>query len=294
MAGDSAIEPFPIFEVAGRYFLYDINVIAYVRENFRMCGVFIGMIPSAQQQNIFNGVPVELMTEEARLLASQGHAYVIDDSSAHLRGFLPANEDTKMVYKNLLEEKGLEGARNVQAGVNQRKAKWANSALEQRQKRKKSADQEDESSGIGLFEASEPENPESQSKADRKLLPLLSTPTISYPPLQLDVEQYPGLLPKATSSYPLYAHLHSKGYYLTPGLRFGCQYTAYPGDTLRYHSHFLVTGKTWDQPIDLADIVAGGRLGTGVKKGFLLGGEDSEKPKDQSSVRTFCFEWAAM
>jgi len=91
------------------------------------------------------------------------------------------------------------------------------------------------------------------------------------------------------TSYPLYAHLHGLGYFLSPGLRFGCQYLVYPGDPLRFHSHFLAVGVDWDQEIDLMDIVGGGRLGTGVKKGYLLGGREPE-----GDVRTFSVEWAGM
>lgn len=46
------------------------------------------------------------------------------------------------------------------------------------------------------------------------------------------------------------------------------------------------------------DIVGGGRLGTGVKKGWLFGGrmpgggEDGDG--DEGSMRTFSVEWAAM
>jgi tRNA-splicing endonuclease subunit Sen34 len=98
------------------------------------------------------------------------------------------------------------------------------------------------------------------------------------------------------SSYPLYKHLHSAGYFLAPGLRFGCQYMAYPGDPLRFHSHFLCVGKQWDEEFDLMDLVGGGRLGTGVKKGFLLGGvEDRDGgDKEDGDVRTFCVEWGGM
>ena len=91
------------------------------------------------------------------------------------------------------------------------------------------------------------------------------------------------------SSYALFKHLHEQNYYLSPGLRFGCKFVAYPGDPLRYHSHFLGVGYDWDEEIDLMEIVTGGRLGTGVKKGYLLGGED-----DSGKVRTFCVEWGGM
>ena len=100
-----------------------------------------------------------------------------------------------------------------------------------------------------------------------------------------------------------------------PGLRFGCQYTAYPGDPLRFHSHFLCSGMGWDEEFDLLDLVTGGRMGTGVKKGYLLGGvakagdraggrrgrvsESEEKgigvdDGGEEELRTFCIEWGGM
>jgi tRNA-splicing endonuclease subunit Sen34 len=75
---------------------------------------------------------------------------------------------------------------------------------------------------------------------------------------------------------------------------------AYPGDPLRFHSHFLVVSYDWDQNIDIMDLVVGGRLGTGVKKGFLIGGAqkgidevDSEADR-VDTVRAFSLEWAGM
>ncbi|KAI7113873.1 hypothetical protein KC352_g34850, partial [Hortaea werneckii] len=104
-------------------------------------------------------------------------------------------------------------------------------------------------------------------------------------------------LPAVPSSYPLYRHLHENDYFMSPGLRFGCQYTAYPGDPLRFHSHFLCNGMGWDEEFDLMKLVGGGRLGTGVKKGYLIGGEEEEKANGESGngpVRTFCVEWGGM
>lgn len=82
-----------------------------------------------------------------------------------------------------------------------------------------------------------------------------------------------------------------------PGLRFGCNYNVYPGDPLRFHSHFLATSFEWDQEIPMLDLIGGGRLGTAVKKGFLIGGEDTEAETEGEwgdNVRTFCIEWGGM
>lgn len=124
------------------------------------------------------------------------------------------------------------------------------------------------------------------------------TPTTSYPPL-ISQPSSGEKVPDVPASYPLFRHLHEKSYFLAPGLRFGCQYTAYPGDPLRYHSHFLCKGLEWDDEFDLLELIGGGRLGTGVKKGFLLGGEDPKTKStstqdEEDGVRTFCIEWAGM
>jgi tRNA-splicing endonuclease subunit Sen34 len=142
-----------------------------------------------------------------------------------------------------------------------------------------------------------------RATAKEKDDPYHITPVTSYslfeipsPPASTDTE----LLPPVLASYDLYAHMHSKGYYLSPGLRFGCQYLIYPGDPLRFHSHFLGVGYQWDEEIRMLDIVGGGRLGTGVKKGFLIGGvetiaeEDNDGTGKEGKVRTFCIEWGGM
>ena len=97
---------------------------------------------------------------------------------------------------------------------------------------------------------------------------------------------------------------------MTPGIRFGCQFSVYPGDPLRFHSHFLAMSADWDEEFGLLDLVGGGRLGTGVKKGWLIGGVE-EKDTEQgalemseaaatgaddhkANVKTFCIEWGGM
>ena len=64
---------------------------------------------------------------------------------------------------------------------------------------------------------------------------------------------------------------------------------AYPGDPLRFHSHFITRGLGWDEEIDLIDIVGGGRLGTGVKKAWMFGGQPDRG--DTAETRVFCVEW---
>lgn len=73
------------------------------------------------------------------------------------------------------------------------------------------------------------------------------------------------------------------------GIRFGGDYLVYPGDPLRYHSHFVATVS--ESPLAKLmpmEIVAHGRLGTATKKAHLLCGWDDEKQE----VSYFSIEWA--
>ncbi|WFD18389.1 tRNA-intron lyase [Malassezia caprae] len=69
----------------------------------------------------------------------------------------------------------------------------------------------------------------------------------------------------------VFEDLHSKGYFLSTGLRFGGDFVVYPGDPLRYHSHYTATVlETPQTPMPAYHIVAAGRLGTAVKKSHLI------------------------
>lgn len=326
-------EPFPIFKVAHHYLIYDVNVVSHIRREYNICGVLSGTLPQSPQQNVFQGLPLQLMPEEARVLIDKGVAYLEDDHAAHKRTFLGNGMSTeeKRAYQAALRRQGAAAAK--EAG--RKKAADKMAALSRNSDTNKTENWNDipedmlkpasgrRKNGKGkkgdqtpsdrpsdteeaLFDSSTPDtttNGHDYVPADITTDPdpLLVTPTVSVPPLHSTPPPRNTSTPQRSpvptpASYPLFAHLHSKGYYLSPGLRFGCQYVAYPGDPLRFHSHFLCNGMEWDEEFDLLDVVSAGRLGTGVKKGFLLGGEtDSAKAEDRKDhVRTFCVEWAGM
>ncbi|KAI7129515.1 hypothetical protein KC352_g31512 [Hortaea werneckii] len=360
--------------------LYDINHITFLRATHNIIGVLIGSLPQAPQQNVFQGIPLELMPEEARLLCEKGVGYIVDDTAAHKQGFLGKkdasgvavaagaglNAEERRRFQESMRRQGQAAAGEVgrkaeerkKAGLNKKFGtdNWndipedmfapTNSRPASRAggKKKKagrvvpgetvastaiaesSEGQPNESATANNTEtengqqADEDETlfaPPPSSKPPTTSKPpsvasaapdaLAITPTTSYPPLTATPPSQPdpssgppaasAELPAVPSSYPLYRHLHENNYFMSPGLRFGCQYTAYPGDPLRFHSHFLCNGMGWDEEFDLMKLVGGGRLGTGVKKGYLIGGEEEEKAKGESGngpVRTFCVEWGGM
>ncbi|KAI9852736.1 MAG: tRNA-splicing endonuclease subunit [Vezdaea acicularis] len=308
-------EPFPIFCLGKSYLIYDINTITYIRREHHICGVLVGGLPQAPQQNVFLGVPLELMPEEVRLLVEKGAAYIIDDIDAHETILRTLSKSQRQAFTLDLQYQGIEASKSAQQRADMKKEVGLSRVKERttRKAQKAESNRESKSEPRGLEDSAESEPslfdsgpaPLSSTKATGLALtplePYAITPVVSYPPLDIQLQPRMDSIYGSLSSYAFFAHIHSKGYFISPGLRFGCQYMVYPGDPLRFHSHFLATGASWDEEIDLLDIVGGGRLGTGVKKGFLLGGarpsddliahDNGDKAK---GVRTFCIEWAGM
>ena len=312
--------PFPVFQISQktkRYLLYDVETITWLRRIHNFLGVLIGSLPQSPQQNVFLGLPLELQPEEARLLVEKGLAFIVDDLQNH-ESNLRSPPAQLAEYKINVRKEGLAAAKAVEKQKHQR-TQEALQRLNIRQSTLDSAKNGDDPSN----RKSEGEEAESLFDAPHKfdrlpastdIVPYPSTPTTSYPPLSPPSPNASSPLPEVnSSSYALFKHLHHTGYFLSPGLRFGCQFLVYPGDPLRFHSHFLATSAGWDEELDLLDIVGGGRLGTGVKKGWLIGGVEEKDnggersnlafPGDQNrtcrkdthcAVRTFCIEWGGM
>ncbi|KAK5634110.1 hypothetical protein RRF57_009824 [Xylaria bambusicola] len=324
-----------VSKVAGRYLLFDIEDVMYLRRNYNICSVFVGTIPQNPQQNLFMGLPLELMPEEAQVLVEKKVACVIDDATFHLNRLAAFDELSRRAYVQSLNNQGKQMQMAViesqnrnklnQQGKSKKKKKMSKTDLEEPKDMSSNNDVngpiEADESNI-LFDST-PTTPKPTVKLPVEVEGYLLTPTTSS--FLLPSSPRPGLDSSATvdipASYPLFAHLHDKGYYMMPGLRFGCDYNVYPGDPLRFHSHFAGVHFGWDEEITMMDLVGGGRLGTSVKKGYLIGGAVVEDPdikdtdtdtghsnsRDQVNnqsrlkggpvappVRTFCLEWAGM
>lgn len=300
-------EPFPISCIADRYLLFDPDTIIYARRNYNICGVLIGTIPNFSQQNVYLGTPLELTPEEARVLVERGHAYVVDDVGEHRKGFMEMSRDDRLRFLKEMDSRGLDLSKE---GVKKAEERSEQALKEKGLARKAKRSDESANSTTGsvtdeneasLFD-SVSSTPTTVTIPEKKLEPTFITPATSYPPLSTPPTASGLPLPNVPKSYPLFRYLHSRGYFMMPGLRFGCNYSVYPGDPLRFHSHFLATGLGWDEEFDLLDVVGGGRLGTGVKKAYLIGGaeEDAKSTSGDAAsakaepVRAFSIEWAGL
>lgn len=318
--------PVPISLIDNRYLLFDIKAITWLRKHHNICGVFIGSLPQNPSQNVFMGLPMEIMPEEAQLLIELGTGYILDDAQAHDVAMAKAHRSKRAQYVNEIEEQAIEisAAKAREKEADKKRAMKKTKAKRVREDTgsevgstndhdqvQKATPPEDPDAAESLFAPPEEQDLSTSTQASTKnqagkpppsevsitpatsaFLPLLNTETIT--PLSI-----PSLLPGLTaSSYNLYRHLHlhphQRTFFTTPGLRFGCQFCVYPGDPLRFHSHFLAVGVDWEEEIDLMDIVGGGRLGTGVKKGWLFGGKDPTPGRREGEMRTFSVEWAVM
>ncbi|KAJ9604447.1 tRNA-splicing endonuclease subunit [Cladophialophora chaetospira] len=305
---DSKLDlPVAISQVADRYLIFDVKIASWLRREHRLCGTSIGTLAIAPSQNMFLGVPIEIMPEEAQLLVERGIAVIIDDPRAHGEAVRSNDKARRADYLARIEKQSTQ----VKQAKDQDKVESRRRGLEKQSKKAGTLSRSTQSDpaadllDFGNSEAQQDEKKESaaedesevtQDESPIKVLPFTTTSNLYSvtPASSRLLLPTPPTTPQGTvndlpSSYPLYRHLHDRGFFMTPGLRFGCQYTVYPGDPLRFHSHFLAVGTEWDEEIDLMDVVGGGRLGTGVKKGFLLGGADPT-----GDVRTFSVEWAAM
>lgn len=302
-----------ITKVGGRYLVFEVKDVAALRRDHGICAVLVGTTPQMPTQNLFSGLPLELTTQEVRVLvADRKAAYVVDNAAAHLAQLTYMTDDPDVRRAYLLSLRTKRRAFQELADVEAAEARKLGEGLKARSLAKKAA----AAAAKGIEAAGSPAQTESAGEAESLFSPTPSSPlSRPQPPQQprhltpttsVDMISDPHantVLVNTSRGHPLFRHLNFKGYYITPGIRFGADYSVYPGDPFRYHAHFMATSFEWDEEITVLDLVAGGRLGTGVKKGFLIGGEappaqtsshgEDDRP-GEDNVRAFTIEWAAM
>ncbi|OAA70865.1 tRNA-splicing endonuclease subunit sen34 [Akanthomyces lecanii RCEF 1005] len=292
--------PFPvrIARIAGRYLVFDTEAAALLRRQVNTNGVLVGTAPQQPTQNIFLGLPIELRPEEVEALVRKGAAYVVDGAAAH--------RDTLQSYRDpALRRAYIESLRKqkeiAQAALAERSAQRAAEVADKlkRGKNKKGAAAAAAAAAVAVTATDSPDKADG-GVSQVKTIGVTPTSSTDLVPASALAEHRRADELSLHEAAPLCRHLLDNGYHMTPGLRFGAQYSVYPGDPLRFHAHFMASQYDWDEPIPILDIVAGGRLATAVKKAFLLGGEQPAaattegQSESKAHVRTFCLEWAAM
>lgn len=278
-------EPFVLHFVDGRYLVFEISTLKHLREIHCMCGVLIGTLPQITQQNVFLGLPLQLMPEEAAYLVRRGHAYIVDDKSVHQKTVATVTDwQLEDLKASKLRDRTLNEVAARKVKMEKKRA-----ALESRGLThlsiKLSIDDNESVASSGTASTKRQALDSGYTHVSTVSGSMIYKPQLHNDPQDARVQPAP-----PDPRYDFFSHLHELGYFLTPGLRFGAQFVAYPGDPLRFHSHFVASGYAWGEEIPIMDVVGGGRLGTGVKKAWLVGG----KKPEGGQVKCFTVEWAGM
>ncbi|CCH45718.1 tRNA-splicing endonuclease subunit [Wickerhamomyces ciferrii] len=278
-------EKLPISIINNKAFIFDLNVIKKLRF-LGIGGVLSGTLPTAPQQNVFLGLPLQLMIEEVVWLVENEYAYLVPERD-FLNDLIQGlnNDDVLQIQNEKQKLMDLEQNEKL-IQLNDKLDKLGKNNTSDETKLKNI----NQSLSIKIFDNSNNlKNSEFLKKTilQNKLIQKNLLNSLNYNNL----------------NYKIFNHLKLKNYFLAPGLRFGGKFIGYPGDPLRYHAHLIINTINWNQDIGLMNIVNGGRLATGVKKVWLIGSErdddedeqedeqDEQEEKDEK-VRCFSVEWA--
>lgn len=87
--------------------------------------------------------------------------------------------------------------------------------------------------------------------------------------------------------YSVYDDLRKRGYVVTPGIKFGCDFAVYKHGPGLEHAPYMVSVKSAESKITATDIVKAGRLATTVRKRFIIAVLDGKK----RGITYLIFKW---
>ncbi|ODV94282.1 hypothetical protein PACTADRAFT_51147 [Pachysolen tannophilus NRRL Y-2460] len=263
-------EKVAITVIGDRALIFSLDDVKRLRD-LKVTGVLSGTLPIATQQNIFLGLPLQLMSEEVVYLVLNRYGYLVP---------------SKFFYNNLLSsstdgdlEKFLELKNEI--FQSQTKQKELDNLVKQKNLVNNNNNNGNGNSHLVLHKGS---NNESTFFYEIDNQSLKSYPSYKsfqkyYDKSDIQLKLLNEFFMKnggdlLMANCNMFSYLLSKNYYIAPGLKFGGNFIAYPGDPLNYHSHLIVNviQDFYTDDIGLNRIVNGGRLATSVKKIWTIGG----------------------
>jgi len=286
----------PIHVSNQKAYVWSIDDITSLRERHRICGVLTGTLAQLSQQNIFLGLPLVLMEEEVVLLLEEGFAFLIDDPNAHLQ----PNQDVAFEWnKRSKQQASLTGTSTPgQQEPTKEKHALSETALAKRaaRQRKREADNHLDNSLLNSINSNSHQSVEEPDLRFPVIRPSSELPW--YRPKEqvyssLEAASKAGIWAYPSTSFQrarcdVFKYIWSQGNFLGTGIKFGGDFLVYPGDPLRYHSHFVASVHFKSGELSPMEIVAHGRLGTGTRKNHLICSWD-EKSRE---VECFSIEWS--
>ena len=238
---------------------------------------------------MFLGLPLRLLSEEVVYLLRKGVAILIDETRAYIP---PTADERETFLEQEQQEIQAQKERTLQHQDEQRRLVEAKlqaeeaGALERRRARQAAKDSPSHD-GVSAKDALKRMPYVHFTQGESASIPGYVPCTqamLSDAPAGAQVNAYTTLgeaMQAGVWTFPrtleqrarcaVFEDLHEQGYFLSTGLRFGGDFVVYPGDPLRYHSHYTATILAApEQAVPAFHIIASGRLGTAVKKSHLL------------------------
>ncbi|WFD35705.1 tRNA-intron lyase [Malassezia cuniculi] len=298
----------PIHLSNGVAYLWSVQDVEVARTQYHICGLLSGTLPLIPQQNVFLGLPLRLIPEEVVLLLRNDAGVLIDESNAY---FTPTDEEQQAYLdkraagiaeqKERALKKQQENRERAEAALRAngddalarrrlRQAKKGGATETPPPAQEPAAVEEsfDKAPYLHITEGAPDQTPGFRPRT-RRMCTEGETPN-AYESLQ---EAFAAGVFTFPSTYverarcAVFEDLHKQGYYMSTGLRFGGDYVVYPGDPLRYHSHYTATIlSSKDEPLPAFHVIASGRLGTAVKKSHLICSVTIAEPDDEAAAKS--------
>ena len=278
-------------------FVWDKEAVITLRKKYRIVGSLVGSLPSKPRQNLVFSLPLVLLPEEARLLLDKNIAKIVQ------------NDITKPTHEEILKfqnerktsiQKQIEKLQELKQQKLEDFAEIIEEGREKVNRKRKISSQDTGSSKMLCTETDKKQNCSSDSTKKKpsnihtsenlKECDLLkSSETAIETSLQdstlvcvstSKISRTKDVIwkfPETDSERArckVFSDLWEKGYFITNGNKFGGDYLVYPGDPLRFHSHFIVKILPWKERLTGLDLVSVGRLGSTVKKTSVLASVD--------------------
>lgn len=270
--------------VCGRDVLvFDIEHVQLLRQH-GFVGVLTGSLPKAPQQNVFLGLPLRLSPYEALCIVKQGLGILVEGSRYHQLMAECLLENSKENVSELLEV-GQDISKDI--SLSQETASNVGNV-------------ESVDGRIEILPGVEYVVVNDTYKASNEIVLSKICKTAALSPEDFIKLVFLTDVGRHLILYSAFSMLRLRGYFLMPGLRFGGDFVAYPGDPLKFHSHLIVKAMQPDQKVDLLQLITSGRLATAVKKAWVLMGETEEREEqkkgeffqESKTLKCFSVEWA--
>ncbi|XP_044732650.1 probable tRNA-splicing endonuclease subunit sen34 [Chrysoperla carnea] len=245
------------------FMVFDEDVWAVLRTEHRIIGFLIGCLPTLPRQNIFHGLPMKLMPEQALLL--------VDKNIARVVKWNRLNQSPDMNAKVIFEKNLADSQKQQNESFKiKRKIEITNNLdkiIEMKQKKGRK--------NIDNLSKEQILDEECKKIPDITFTNML-TPLCSNAPDYLKGEfiNIPLTFLKEKVNpirYKVFTDLWDRGYYVTDGLTFGGDFLVYEGDPSIFHASSIIKCvDDFNYNFNVPEIVSLGRLGNSVKKKMVL------------------------